>query len=97
MKWAASRLGCLYHTPVVWGLETNAIRRVQEKIRILRDQLETGLACKIFDIAPIMSWLIRWAAEILSKYAPGDDGKTPYERIRNEACAVPNAIYLGRL
>ena len=31
MKWAASRLCCLYHTPVVWGLEMNAIRRVQSQ------------------------------------------------------------------
>ena len=31
MKWAASRLGCLYHAPVVQGLEMNAIRRVQSQ------------------------------------------------------------------
>ena len=31
MKWAASRLGCLYHAPVVRGLEMNAIRRVQSQ------------------------------------------------------------------
>ena len=37
----------------------------------------------------IMAWLMRWAAEIISKHAPGDDGRTPYERIRNETCAVP--------
>ena len=26
---------------------------------------------------------------MLSKYSPGDDGKIPYERIRNETCMVP--------
>ena len=26
-----ARLGCLYHAPVVWGLEMNAIRRVQSQ------------------------------------------------------------------
>ena len=31
MKWAASRLGCLYHAPVVRGLEMNAICRVQSQ------------------------------------------------------------------
>ena len=29
VTWAASRLGCLYHAPVVWGLEMNATCRVQ--------------------------------------------------------------------
>ena len=32
---------------------------------------------------------MKWAAEVLSKYAPGDDGRTPYERIRQETCVVP--------
>ena len=71
------------------GRVENAIRRVQEKIRTLRHQLETGIKCNIPDTAPIMAWLIRWAAEVISKYAPGDDGKTAYERLRNETCVVP--------
>ena len=36
-----------------------------------------------------MAWMARWAAELLSKYAPGDDGRIPYERIRKESCQVP--------
>ena len=26
---------------------------------------------------------------MLSKYSPGDDGRTPFERIRHETCMVP--------
>ena len=37
----------------------------------------------------IMSWMIRWAGELISKYSIGDDGRTAYERIRGEVCAVP--------
>ena len=40
-----------------------------------------------------MAWLVRWVAELLSKYSPGGDGRTPFERIRNEACAVPLAPF----
>ena len=58
------------------GRVENAIRRVQEKIRTLRHQVEAGIKCSIPDAAPTMAWLTRWVAEILSKYAPGDDGKT---------------------
>ena len=36
-----------------------------------------------------MAWLAKWAAELISKYSTGDDGKTPYERIRQERCEVP--------
>ena len=36
-----------------------------------------------------MAWMIRWAGELISKYAIGDDGETAYERIRGERCAVP--------
>ena len=73
------------------GRVENTIRRIQEKTRALRHQLEHNPKCKIPDEAPIMSWLVRWAGELLSKYSPGDDGRTPYERIRQETCVVPIA------
>ena len=71
------------------GRAENAIRRIQEKTRTLRHQLENGIQQKVPDDSPIMSWLIRWAGELISKYAMGDDGKIAYERIRGERCAVP--------
>ena len=71
------------------GRVENTIRRIQEKTRVLRHQLEQGLKEKIPDEAPIMAWMVRWAAELISKYSPGDDGITPYERIRLESCVVP--------
>ena len=36
-----------------------------------------------------MAWLVRWAAELLSKYSCGDDGKSPHERIHGERCTTP--------
>lgn len=36
-----------------------------------------------------MAWLTRWAAEVVSKYAPGEDGRTPYGRTRHENYVVP--------
>ena len=71
------------------GRVENAIRRIQGKIRVLRHQVEQGIKTKIPDDAPIMAWLVRWAAELISKYSPGDDGRIPFERIRHEACMVP--------
>lgn len=71
------------------GRVEGTIRRIQEKVRALRHQLECGIKHKIADGAPLMRWMVRWAAELLSKYSSGDDGRAPYERIRREICVVP--------
>ena len=71
----------------------DTIRRVQEKVGVLRHQIEQGIRDTIFYDAPVMAWMVRWAAELLSKYSPGDDGKIPFERIRNETCVTPCVPY----
>ena len=75
------------------GRVENTIRRKQDKARVLRHQIEQGIKTKIPDDAPIMSWFVRWAAELIAKYAPGDDGRTPFERIRHEVCMVPVVLF----
>ena len=77
------------------GRVENAIRRIQEKFRAFRHQVEQGIGEKIPDDSPVMSWLVRWAADVISKYALGDDGRTPFERIRREVCAVPLVLFGG--
>ena len=78
------------------GRAENIIRRVQEKFRALRHHVEQGIGEKIPDDAPIMSWVVRWAAEVISKYAPRDDGRTPFERIRRESCVTP-LVFFGEI
>ena len=51
--------------------------------------MEQGLCQAIPDASPIMVWMARWAVELISKYVPGEDGRTPYERLRKESCKVP--------
>ena len=75
------------------GRAENAIRRLQEKVRALRHQIESGIRDKVPNDSPIMAWMVRWAAEILSKYNTGDDNRSPYQRIRKEDCAVPLAPF----
>ena len=71
------------------GRAENSIRRVQEKIRTLRHHVEQHAKMKISEQSPLMAWLVRWSAELFSKYTRGDDGKSPYERIRGEPSGVP--------
>ena len=40
-----------------------------------------------------MSLMMRWAAELVTKYQTGKDGKTSHERIRGRACNKPLAIF----
>ena len=56
-------------------------------------QVEEGIGEKIPKGADVVTWMVRWAGELISKYSPGRDGKTPYERIRGERCRVPLAMF----
>lgn len=64
------------------GRAENAARRVEVKVRTIRSFLEEKLGCKLDMSKPFATWLIRWAGEILTKYAIGRDGKTAWKRRR---------------
>ena len=57
--------------------------------KVLKDQLEDMAAVELGSRDAIVQWMIRWAAELISKYAVGEDGKIPYERFRKEDCVTP--------
>ena len=71
------------------GRVENAIRRAQEKSRVLRHQLEENMQRKLPDTSPMMAWLVRWATELLTKYSCGDDGRSAHERLHGETCITP--------
>lgn len=71
------------------GSAENVIRRVQEKIRTLYHHVEQQVGIRIPEYSPVMAWLMRWVGELISKYSRGDDGKSPYERIRSKPSSVP--------
>ena len=75
------------------GRAENAIRRVEEKTRTLMAQLEEGVGQKVPKGSNIISWMARWAVELISNYSSGYDGKSPYERLRGESSKVPIAIF----
>ena len=71
------------------GRVENTVRRIQEKMGVLKHELEKGIGHTIPEQSIVVAWMAKWAAELISKYSPGDDGRTPYERIRREECQVP--------
>ena len=43
------------------GRVENAIRRIQDKVRTLKEQLESETGISIENMDDLMSWLVRWA------------------------------------
>ena len=66
----------------------NAVRRIHEKMKTFRHQFEQCIGQSIPDQPAIMAWMAKWAVELISKYPPGEDGKIPDERTRQERCQV---------
>lgn len=62
------------------------------KMRTFRAQIESKTKTKLDMQGPFATWLIRWAGEVLTKYSKGNDGKTSWQRRRNEPCMKPIAL-----
>ena len=71
------------------GRIENTIRRVEDKFRTFKSHVETEAKITIEQDSPIHTWMVRWSGELISKYSPGKDGKTSYERIRGQPCRRP--------
>lgn len=77
------------------GRAEGAIRRIQEKTRSLRHCLDNGTRETPQEDSPIMAWMVHWAFELPSKFAPGEDGKSPIELIRGSTCRTPLVTFGG--
>ena len=71
------------------GVVEESVKTVRGYARVLKDQIEYNIGGALNSGAPIMLWLIRWAAMLPSRYLKGKDGCTPYERRRGRKCEVP--------
>ena len=66
------------------GTVESAINRIGKQVRTMRSALEEKYARKIEGTHLIIPWMIRYAANVLSWYIVGDDGKTAYERLKGK-------------
>ena len=57
-----------------------AVREVKRQCRALKYALEAKLGFQLEDGDPMLSWLPRHAADLISRYRRGEDGKTPEQR-----------------
>eukprot|EP00973_Karenia_brevis_P046965 6516069-Karenia_brevis.AAC.1 len=57
-----------------------AVKLVKNQVRAMLSTLEEKLRMKVSDKHPIMSWISRHAAYLMSRLKIGTDGKTAYTR-----------------
>ena len=62
------------------GAAERAVQAIAEQVRVIRRGLEQRLAQRLSEKHPFTAWLVERAADLLSKYQVGDDGKTEYKR-----------------
>ena len=93
------------HDSMSNGRAENAVRRVESLVRTMKLAAEEWLQEELDVHAPIFSWLVEHAADVLTKCAVGADGRTPYERIKGkryhgtmmEFGSVVSVKYQGKL
>ena len=71
------------------GEVENAIKRVQGQARTMKDALEARYKRKLDQSSNCATWLVGYAADVIKRYKVGDDGKTPWERVKGKKFKTP--------
>ncbi|CAE7854404.1 GIP [Symbiodinium necroappetens] len=79
------------------GLAEVAVREVKRQVRVLKSSLEEKLGLTLKDDDPILAWLPRHGADLLSRYRKGEDGRTPEQRRSGKAWRRPALEFGERL
>ena len=66
------------------GAAERAVQSVGEQVRVLRSALQRRIGAVFKTNHPVIAWLVEYAADLLSKFLVGDDGKTAYERLKGK-------------
>ena len=75
------------------GEAENAIKRLQEQVRTIKDDLESKTGLDIDMAHNIMPWLIEWAGVTLNRYLVYKDGHTAYNNITGKSSKRPVANF----
>ena len=75
------------------GAAERAVQALGEHVRVLRAGLQGRLDMVIRGSHPVMTWLVQHAADCISKYQVGEDGKTGYERLKGKPFSRPSVEF----
>ena len=63
------------------GRAERTVQIIQDQIRTLKHDLETRLNARLPCAHPVMRWLVRHCATIISRFSANPDGQTPYQTL----------------
>ena len=63
------------------GSAERAVRTWAAQVRTLRHHLESRIKMKVAKDSALMSWLVSWSADVLTRYKVHDTGRTSYEHV----------------
>ena len=75
------------------GMVERAIQEIQGQVRTLRDAWESRYGCRMQEDNHAVPWMVRHAGNLLSRGLKGQDGKTPYCRIKGHECRREQAEF----
>ena len=75
------------------GRVVMAVKEVQRQCRTLRISAEQDTSVRITDDSPLLSWLLRCAAQVMNKMRIGKDGKTSEMRRTGRRWRQPMARF----
>ena len=67
------------------GRAENAVKRVECMVRTFKLAVEEATGKEVEVSHPVFEWLVEHCADVLTKVTVGEDGKTPYEWIKQKA------------
>ena len=71
------------------GFIENAVKEIKKQCRVIRSDLEEKLGFSLKDSDPVLRWLPRYAADAITRYRKGLDGRTPERRRTGRAWNKP--------
>ena len=63
-----------------------SIRIWQGQLRTLKHYFETKITRQLLSMSAMLSWLVVWAAEVITKIEVQEDGQIAYEALTTHRC-----------
>ena len=75
------------------GIAEAAVREVKRMVRAILSELETKLKIEVGVDHPILAWIARHAAFLMTRFRIGEDGKSAYERTLGRPWRRPTIVF----
>ena len=66
------------------GMVERGVQTIEEQVRVFKLDLERKIGGVVPATHPIIPWMVEHSADVINKYHIGQDGKTPFERIKGK-------------